>query len=152
MSNSEVRTQLAQLAEHQIACARQLLGILSREKDALDARATDIVIGLANEKEHVAAQLEELVIEQRQLSELLDGDVPALADNDAASVVRRDELRELLRACHHQNVVNGSVIELGRRFTEQLLGTIRGTSSQGTLYGPQGKALRLTGAERFSKA
>ncbi len=142
MTSSETGAQTALLVEHQIDCARQLLGLLSREKDALDTRATNAVIDLAAEKERLAARLEELGSQRRALS----------SGGDVTSGTRWEELRDLLRACRHQNVVNGSVIELSRRFTEQLLGMIRGTSSQETLYGPEGRPLRLTGTDRFSKA
>ena len=142
MASSETGARIALLAENQIDCARQLLGLLGREKDALDARATNAVIDLAAEKEHLAARLEELGSKQRALS----------SGGDVTSVTRWEELRELLRACRHQNVVNGSVIELSRRFTEQLLGMIHGTSSDEALYGPNGRPLRLTGTDRFSKA
>ena len=154
MSSSEHRARLAELAEYQIDCARQLLGILSREKDALDTRATDSILELASEKEQIATRLEELVTEARELSSRHghDEDLEAYPMDDATSLARPDELRALMQACHHQNLVNGSVIEIRRRFTEQLLSSIRGTSSHETLYGPQGKPLRLTGTDALSKA
>ena len=154
MSNSEHRARLTELGEHQIDCARQLLGILNREKDALDTRATGSILELATEKERIAARLEELVTEQRELSNRHghDEDLEANPMEDATSFARRGELRALMQACRHQNLVNGSVIEIRRRFTEQLLSSIRGTSSHETLYGPQGKPLRLTGTDALSKA
>lgn len=48
-------------------------------------------------------------------------------------------ITERIRRCRHENLLNGAMLESSRRFIEQMLGILRGTTTPPQTYGPRGQ-------------
>lgn len=137
---------LTTVFEHGIAAATKLLQALESERTALtERRAADFETAVCEKQQHVAA-LEGVEREVRTLLGVPKADniemvlqrAGIAAGHPAARL--RDELRKLIAQCQRQNLINGKIIDLNRRQTQDLLGTLLGQPIQPQVYGPTGQA------------
>lgn len=126
--------------------AQELLSVLLREREALGQRALEAMQEMAERKDRLVQSLEGLSSRQDALLrqagidpqgaklevELREMGMGPLAEQWSA-------LRNVLKDCQQENQINGGIIEISRRFAEQVLDTLRGAAPDGRLYGPSGE-------------
>jgi len=147
LDSSPLRNELDSVLRDETDAASRLLEILRREREALGSHALDELREAAQSKESLIATLEELAGQQNELLRRAGIDPgtqnleDALRGAGLESIGRRwEELRGVLSQCQHQNQINGGIIEISRRFAQQVLDTLRGAASGARLYGPSGEA------------
>jgi len=138
---------LGDVLHQETEAAGQLLTALRKERNALGNRDLEATGEAAREKEALIVRLETLAARQNELLGLagidpntknLDG---ALKSAGLGAVLERwQALLDVLTQCRHQNLINGGVIEMSRRFAQQVLEGLRGISPDGQVYGPDGDA------------
>ncbi len=139
--------ELDEVLEQEAQAATQLLTILRRERKALGSRDLEAIGESAREKEEAITELERLATRQNELLGLVGID-PGARDLRGALrsagleglAERWQVLLDVLAQCRQQNLINGGVIEMSRRFAQQVLEGLRGASPDGRLYGPDGDA------------
>ncbi len=159
MTNSSLHDELAGLLRREVELAEALRDSLAREHEALRGHALEAIREAAADKELLVRQLETLACSQNDLLRRAGFD-PTRDDLDQAlrrsgmgQVYRQwTELTRVLTDCRHRNQVNGGMIEMSRRFAQQILDTIRGGTNAGTLYGPSGQASSTHGRDPIATA
>ena len=147
MDTRRLLEDLGEVVDREARAAHQLLAALHKERDALGRRDLEASGETAQEKEALIAQLEALAVRQNELLSSAGID-PGTRDLKGALTAaglgalteRWQALLDVLAQCGHQNLINGGVIEMSRRFAQQVLDSLRGTSPDGRLYGPDGDA------------
>ena len=153
MDSRRLLEDLDDVLQQEAQAAHQLLAALHREREALGSRDLDATGETAREKEALITRLESLAARQNQLLARAGID-PGTRDLDSALksaglgalLERWQALLEVLAQCRHQNLINGGVIEISRRFAQQVLDGLRGASPDGRLYGPDGDAKGESGS------
>jgi flagellar biosynthesis/type III secretory pathway chaperone len=150
---------LAELLEAERARAARMLEVLGLEREALARRDFPAIEQAAAEKERLIAALESLA--ERQNAVLRSAGVVVTAGRLGEALERAgmpdlvplwDDLQDLLRRCRQQNLVNGGVIEMSRRFAREVLATLRGTAPGSDLYGRCGERRHTDGGEPLATA
>lgn len=147
LDSAPLRNELDRVLREETDAASRLLEVLHREREALANHALEGIREAAQSKESLVARLEELAGQQNELLRLagIDPGTPnldgALRGAGLEGIGQRwEELRGVLSRCQHQNQINGGIIEMSRRFAQQVLDTLRGAASGARLYGPSGEA------------
>lgn len=104
---------------------QQLLDCLQEEFRALAAREYETVMSLAQSKQTLVDQLNEL-----------DGQIHALPG--LTRHARWPALRALLQQCKQQNDTNGQLLNRSFQLTREALGILTGRNTNNTLYSPSG--------------
>lgn len=148
---------LRKIAQH----LSRLEQTLAREYAALSENDLDTIVRAAEEKIRLFGLIEEL--EQARHAALQQAGVDP-DDTDAASWLQRNpalgetlvsdwqQVRELTRKCHHQNRINGIILEKTRRRTEQALSILKGQTPQPGTYTARGETERGTTRHSLAKA
>lgn len=159
MTTPALREGLAELLRAELARARRLREVLTLERDALGRRDFPAIEQAAAEKERLIAALESLAERQGTLLRtggILGGNASLrenLQKTDMVELVPLwDELQDLLRRCRQQNLVNGGVIEMSRRFAREVLATLRGTVPGSEVYDRCGERHPTEGGEPLATA
>lgn len=147
MDSRRLLEDLEDVLQQEADAAYQLLAALRKEREALGNRDLDATGETAREKEALITRLEDLAARQNELLALAGID-PGTRDLDGALktaglgalLERWQALLDVLAQCRQQNLINGGIIEMSRRFAQQVLDSIRGASPDGRLYGPDGDA------------
>lgn len=157
MRSPESRQRLGDIARASVDSLARLNDILDAEDAALRGRESDRIGAVVAEKLAVLRELEtlggELTGLLRQGGRSADRkDMRALLA-DPALADMRERLQRLLRDCQGKNRVNGTVIELKRALTENLLSILRGEPAGGKTYGRGGKmAAAYSSSHAIAKA
>ncbi len=159
MNNAIPHKQLCAVLHGEIVHAQELLATLKREHRALIEHSTEDIKDTAAVKERLIRDLEELSVRQREI--LREGgidqdktDLNAYFNRPGRETLHRQyqELYSLLSQCHHQNRINGGIIEMGQHFTQQILDILHGVSAESKLYGPTGKTRTVAGKATLAQA
>ena len=149
MDPSQLREDLGKVLQEETETATQLLDALRRERDALGKRDLETTEQVAKEKDSLITCLESLASRQHDLLASAGVDLSqqnvgvALKALGLGSLSKQWQgLLSVLADCRHQNLVNGGIIEISRRFAQQVLDTLHGASLDDQLYGPEGEAKR----------
>ena len=124
---------------------RALTLALSEEHRALEARDAEAVTEVAVRKSDLVRQLESLEHERLDLIARAGHGVDKFSDCldsiDPSGGLNQQWIGtlDLLEGCHHQNTLNGAIIEASRRFIERALGILRGEAATPELYDPKGR-------------
>lgn len=144
---ASLRDQLASVLVEETEAANQLLSLLLREREALTRRALEEIQELAEHKQSLIELLEELSSRQNALLQrggVDPGDTEletCLRDMGLKAVAEQwNALRAILKNCQKENQINGGIIEISRRFAQQVLDTLRGATPGERLYGPSGES------------
>ena len=147
LDNNTLRNQLGAILAEETEAAHQLLVVLRREREALTLRALDEIRAMAERKQSCIERLEDLASRQNSLFRRIgidpgDAELPVSLRNMGLQSVadQWNAVRQLLKDCQKENQVNGGIIEMSRRFAQQVLNTLKGATSEGRLYGPTGDA------------
>jgi flagella synthesis protein FlgN len=143
--------ELYLLLQSEISCTRKLLEILNRETEILVARDISALESFTAEKVELITQLKS-VAEQREtlLTELeLDGE-PLKTDNQAAALWQ--DLMSLAANCQDKNHINGSIIEIGYRQSQQALDILQGRTRKPELYDHAGHTTRSGKSSTLARA
>ncbi|MCU0936332.1 MAG: flagellar protein FlgN [Gammaproteobacteria bacterium] len=159
MPTPALRKGLADLIEAERARAERMLEVLGLEREALARRDFPAIEQAAAEKERLIAALESLA--ERQTAALRSAGVTVTGGRLGEALERAglpdlvplwDDLQDLLGQCRQQNLVNGGVIEMSRRFAREVLATLRGTAPGSDLYGRCGERRHTDGGEPLATA
>lgn len=137
MNNQE--TQLMTLLQTEIGRTRDLFDSLELESEALVARDTAALEKVTENKLAQVRQLESLGQQRETLLTTIEGD-PLYQHSQLSSVWQ--ELLSLAKQCQQKNRINGSIIEVGFRQSQQALDILQGTSSKPELYNNAGQTTR----------
>ena len=141
-----LRDRLGAILTEETEAANQLLSVLLEEREALTRRDLEEIREIAERKQSLIETLEEL--SARQNSFLKEGGIDpgntaleaSLRDMGLQAVADQwNTLRIVLKDCQKENQINGGIIEISRRFAQQVLDTLRGVTAEGRLYGPSGE-------------
>lgn len=139
--------QLYTLLQKERDAVRQLSDCLEQERQALAELDTKALEAAAETKQRLLQTLEREAEERTRLATQAGYDHASM-EAYLASVDRQGQLQngwqdllDGLRACQHQNRVNGGVIELGRERLHLALGLLRGqgTGPRANLYQANGR-------------
>ncbi len=143
--SATLRDQLSAVLAEETEAAHGLLSVLRREREALSLRALDEIREMAERKQSFIERLEDLASRQNDLLRRIgvdprDTELPACLRSMGLQPVAEQwtTLRNVLKDCQKENQVNGGIIEMSRRFAQQVLDTLRGAASESRLYGPSG--------------
>lgn len=159
MPTPALREGLAELLGAERARAERMLEVLGLEREALARRDFPAIEQAAAEKERLIAALESLA--ERHTALLRSGGVTVSGGKLGEALERSgmpdlippwDEFQDLLRRCRQQNLVNGGVIEMSRRFAREVLATLRATGPSADLYGRCGERRHTDGGEPLATA
>lgn len=140
--NSAAET-IDRLLAAEIEGARQLLGVLRREQQALAGPDPNSVEQAVADKRQAIAMLQQLAQRRHSLAGTLpDRGLPEPAD------ARRTELDRLLVELRRQNEINGALVQRRLQHARQALAVLRGQSGQPGLYDPRGAFVCESGAGR----
>ncbi len=137
------------LLEGEINYTRKLLETLNRETEILVARDISALESFTAEKLELINQLK-LIAEQREtLLTELDGE-PLKTDGQAAALWQ--DLMSLAANCQEKNHINGSIIEIGYRQSQQALDILQGTTRKPELYDHAGHTTRSGKSSTLARA
>lgn len=146
MNCTPLLEQLGPILARETEAAQDLLSVLLREREALGQRALEAIQEMAERKDRLIQQLEGLSSHQNALlrqagidpqGAKLEVELRAMGVRSVAE--QWSALRSLLKDCQRENQINGGIIEISRRFAEQVLDILRGTAPDARLYGPSGE-------------
>ena len=128
------------LFENIETCTDQLYQCLSDEHDALRNNQYEIIMSLAEQKQSLVSQLDELDQQRLQLSGNTDF-TKFLALSSPQLSQAWQALREKIQRCQQQNEVNGRILKRRNQIARETLNIITGRCNEDeTTYGPGGKA------------
>ena len=149
MDSTQLREDLGKVLRQETETANQLLNALRKERTALGRRDLEATEAVAREKDKLVTRLESLANRQNELLSSTGIDFSrkkvdeALKGLGLGSLAKQWlRLLDILADCRQQNLINGGIIEMSRRFSQQVLDTLRGASLDDELYGPGGEAKR----------
>jgi len=161
--SSQYHQQLSELMQRELDTVAQLQQLLEQELTLLRQRDATALQQIAAEKGALVEQLEGY---GRDRAALLGGagysaDRAGLQAfiSGAGSVTvplstMWEHLRQALKRCQTQNLVNGQVLEGSRRGAEQVLAILRGSAigARTATYTRQGQTRALPGGHTFARA
>lgn len=136
--------------QHELQTVSRLMELLLQEHAALVAHDPGALEKAAHDKQQQLTKIESWEQERNQL--LSRGGHPATQAGmeqylKAQSHPQLDRLWQQLLSlsaqCHHQNQINGGIVETGRHHIQRALAILRGVSPDAELYGPAGKTRTL---------
>lgn len=159
MHKTILLNELAPLLRREADCAAALLKLLQREREALKGRDADEIGRIAAEKEVLVRELDGHGARQEQLFRLAGIDPEREDLQEAIAVTGSDalsrawqEVLNRLEECRHQNQINGAIVDMSQRFTQQVLDLIRGIPANTRLYGPSGASKDLDEGKPLASA
>ena len=132
--------------QHELQTVSRLMELLLQEHTALAAHDAEALEKVVHDKQLQLTKIESWEQERNQL--LSRGGHPATQTGmeqclKAQSNPQLDwlwqQLLSLSSQCHHQNQINGGIVEAGRQHIQRSLAILRGVSPAAELYGPAGK-------------
>ncbi|MBI3345373.1 MAG: flagellar protein FlgN [Gammaproteobacteria bacterium] len=136
--------------QHEVEVVSRLMELLLQEREALAAHDAGALEKAAQDKQQQLSKVESWEQERNHL--LTSGGYPATqhgmeqylkAQNNPRLDRLWQQLLSLSGKCHHQNQVNGGIVEAGRHHIQRALAILRGVSPDAELYGPAGKTRSL---------
>ena len=128
--------ELYVLLEGEIGYTAKLLETLNRETETLVARDVSALESCTAEKEQLISQLKTIGEQRETLLTELDGE-PLETDDQAAALWQ--DLISLAVSCQEKNRINGGIIEIGFRQSQQALDILQGTARKPELYDHAGQ-------------
>ncbi|ASQ46119.1 flagella synthesis protein FlgN [Legionella clemsonensis] len=157
--------QLIQILEQEINFVEQLIALLEEEKNALITRQFDLLESLANQKQMVSNQLEQITQQRTDLlgvdlqvksaKESLKDFLAQCSTQEAAHVqILNAKLAEKLILCRELNAVNGQVITSNIYTRQEIINTITGQVPENTtsVYTASGGIKSSNDSNNYQKA
>lgn len=141
-------SNLIDVLDEQITCARAMLGTLESENHALEAGDSEQLNAASADKARLVESLESLERERRELAEAL-GVTPA-APGSADARRKWQELMGLIERCRDNNLRNGSLVQARREQITVALKLLRG--EQPEVYDAHGQEASDPGTQRLGSA
>jgi len=127
------------LFENIETCSDQLYQCLSDERDALCNNQYETIMALAEKKQFLVAELDQLDQQRRQLSGSIDF-AQFLSQSSPELNQAWQALRDKIQRCQQQNEVNGRMLNRRNQIAQETLNILTGRSNgDETTYGPGGK-------------
>jgi len=126
-----------------------LLETLNREIEILVARDVSALESFTAEKVELINQLKSIAEQRETLLAELDGE-PLETDDQAAALWQ--DLLSLAAHCREKNHINGSIIEMGYRQSQQALDILQGASRKPELYDHAGQTTRSGKSSTLARA
>lgn len=143
-----VESNLIDVLEEQISCARAMLGTLESENRALQEGDSEQLNAASADKARLVESLESLEQERRELSAALGVTPTAPGSADAGGKWR--ELMGLIEQCRDNNLRNGSLVQARREQITVALKLLRG--AQPEVYDAHGQEESGPGTQRLGSA
>lgn len=137
------------LLEGEIGYTRKLLETLNRETEILVARDLSALESCTAEKVELINQLTSIAEQRETLLSELDGE-PLETDGQATALWQ--DLISLAAHCQKKNHINGSIIEIGYRQSQQALDILQGTARKPELYDQAGQTTRSGKSSTLARA
>ena len=147
--------QLIKLLQSLEGLSEQFNESLNKEKTALEASDTEQLLQLSTTKKELASQLERNTKATHAFLKNINLDKGIYGLSDFIKRMKTGEtqqqlsklwlnIQSLTNANKEQNTVNGSIIELNRRYTERSLDVLHGQTGNNTntTYGADGQATK----------
>ncbi|NNE63326.1 MAG: flagellar protein FlgN [Gammaproteobacteria bacterium] len=141
--------ELYGLVEGEIDYSRKLLETLNRETEILVARDTFALESITALKVELITRLKSAAEQRETLLTELHGE--PLKTDDRAAVLWQD-LMSLAAKCREKNHINGSIIEIGYRQSQQALDILQGTARKPELYDHAGHTTRSGKSNTLARA
>jgi len=149
---------LQSLVTQEIACAEDLLDVLSREQRCLKERDIEGITDTAAEKARLVSRMEQLGSQRLHMTSdlhdekniLLEDSMETGGGQTLFSLWRK--LRRLLHHCQTQNQINGCAIQSITKHIERTVQILQGVSSAPSVYGADGEALAPTASRYVTRA
>ncbi len=141
--------ELYLLLEGEISYTRKLLETLNRETEILVARDISALESFTAEKVELINQQKSIAEQRETLLTELDGE-PLKTDDQAAALWQ--DLMSLAANCQEKNHINGSIIEIGYRQSQQALDILQGTTRKPELYDHAGHTTRSGKSSTLARA
>mgnify|MGYP000308832559 CR=1 FL=1 len=135
------------LAEQETAS--QLLVLLTGERDALTESNADVMNQMSAKKQPLIVSLEQLgrqreaVLQTAGFSsgkEGLEAFIENQTEQDSHSLnIILKSLRLAAKACHDNNQINGSIVNVNRQYLQKAMSILRGRDVNPNSYGPGGE-------------
>lgn len=146
MSAHAAQESLEAILEQEVQCTELLLQTLSEERAALAERDMAVLQLTTDKKIKHYQDLEKLDAQREQIVTKLGFSTDRTGINQCfESLPGKERLTEIwlqvmtnIEACKTSNLVNGGILESGRRHVEQALGILRGQGGAPGLYTPSG--------------
>lgn len=126
---TNIKTELERVVQDEIKIIDTLMKMISAERQALEKSDSESLYRLAQEKNNLFLELEELANNHFQLLHQLGFEanqsgiseyIKSLPEHDPM-LKAISELQEKLILCQNENLVNGNIITIQKRHTDQLL-------------------------------
>lgn len=132
--------------QHELQAVSRLMELLLQEQAALAAHDPGALEKAAHDKQQQLSKIESWEKERNQLlsrsghPETQAGMEQYLKAQSHPQLDRLwQQLLSLSAQCHHQNQINGGIVETGRHHIQRALAVLRGVNPAAELYGPAGK-------------
>lgn len=152
--------QLIQLFTEDIGHAQQLLELIDRESQALNARELSQLESLLDQKTPLLALLNQHAESRQRLlaEQALSADRQGLInlgqqhpEHSDSLLECADRLAELIAACQDGNNRNGQLIRINQGSVQKVLGILQGNETP-SLYTNKGSSSKVSTGKPFSQA
>ena len=160
MDLSSAATRLLALLDQEAEQASALLAALRDEHEALQQRVPSAIDSALESKTQRLKVFERTENERRRLlttlqvpdnREAIGAYLAKQAEHGPALARQWSHLLAIAEQCHHQNQLNGALVEMQRRHVQRALDILRGTPENAT-YGPRGTTEPRSGSHTLAKA
>lgn len=141
-------------------CTHGLLECMEVERTGLASRNMEQIEQSTLRKTDLSRELEQLESQRARLVTDLgySNDAAGMSKciqnqpNSKQLVKLWQQVLDNLKACRDNNLINGSILELGRRQAEQALSILRGQNGNPGLYSPDGNSAQEFGNRKLGEA
>lgn len=132
---------LTQVLDQTLNLSRQMLDCLGRENNSLVARQYQQLIEVAQLKQHLVEQLDQLDAERQQLAgQAQDFTAWLQQKGDRNMQTLWSAVQGTIRDCAQKNEINGRLLQRQHQMTRETMGILTGRRDNGErIYDAQGK-------------
>lgn len=147
--NEPQKKQLLIVLQDEIKITQNLFESLELEADALIASDMPALEKITAEKSALLHQLESIGQQRESLRAVINENL--LFENEPFASLWQ-ALLSLAEKCQEKNLINGSIIKVGFKQSQQALDILRGTSSKPELYDHSGQTTQSANSNSLAQA
>lgn len=149
-----LNTQLVDALTAELSALRKFFAVLEQERNLLVENSTEELLAATEQKSALAITLNELTEARRNAlskcgAELTVSGIQAWLEAHSADGLKIWlEIRALAEQAQQFNSVNGELIQMKLRLTQQTLAALSSAANKANLYGPDGQTSFAPGSGR----